>query len=117
MSVRATLDLTALARAALVTTSAAACTNVAAQPAHFPSKPIRLIVPYSPGTGADIAARALGPRLADEIEILRRAVVGPMRDQRVEPAIRLRRADGGQRSEKHEQHGGSTERFFLRAMQ
>ena len=31
----------------------------------FPSRPVHLIVPYTPGTGADILARALGPRLTE----------------------------------------------------
>ena len=33
-------------------------------PAPYPQRNVLMIVPYSPGTGADIAARALGPRLA-----------------------------------------------------
>jgi tripartite-type tricarboxylate transporter receptor subunit TctC len=31
----------------------------------FPSRPVHLIVPYTPGTGADILARALGPHLTE----------------------------------------------------
>lgn len=31
----------------------------------FPSRPVHLIVPFTPGTGADILARLLGPRLAE----------------------------------------------------
>jgi tripartite-type tricarboxylate transporter receptor subunit TctC len=30
----------------------------------WPARPIRLVVPYTPGTGADILARVLGPKLA-----------------------------------------------------
>ncbi|HEY5897539.1 MAG TPA: tripartite tricarboxylate transporter substrate binding protein [Burkholderiales bacterium] len=30
----------------------------------WPSRPVHLIVPYTPGTGADILARVLGPKLA-----------------------------------------------------
>ena len=38
----------------------------AAAPAQdFPSRPVHLIVPYTPGTGADILARLLGPRLSE----------------------------------------------------
>jgi tripartite-type tricarboxylate transporter receptor subunit TctC len=36
-----------------------------AQPAAWPKQPVRMIVPYSPGTGADILARTLGPRLSE----------------------------------------------------
>jgi len=31
----------------------------------YPSRPVHLIVPYTPGTGADILARALGPMLGE----------------------------------------------------
>jgi tripartite-type tricarboxylate transporter receptor subunit TctC len=31
----------------------------------YPVRPIRLVVPYTPGTGIDIIARTVGPRLAD----------------------------------------------------
>jgi tripartite-type tricarboxylate transporter receptor subunit TctC len=33
-----------------------------AQPA-WPGKPVRIVVPYTPGTGMDILARTLGPHL------------------------------------------------------
>ena len=32
---------------------------------EFPARPVHLIVPYTPGTGADILARLLGPRLSE----------------------------------------------------
>jgi tripartite-type tricarboxylate transporter receptor subunit TctC len=35
----------------------------------YPSKPIRLIVPFTPGTGMDILARTLGPGLADKWKV------------------------------------------------
>jgi tripartite-type tricarboxylate transporter receptor subunit TctC len=31
----------------------------------YPSRPIRIIVPYTPGTGADILSRVLGPKIAE----------------------------------------------------
>src|SRR3954462_13105481 len=34
-----------------------------AQP--FPNRPVTLIVPFSPGTGIDILARVIAPRLSD----------------------------------------------------
>ena len=36
-----------------------------AQAQDFPTKPVRLIVPLTPGSGADIAARLLGKRLSE----------------------------------------------------
>lgn len=41
--------------------------GLAAQPAaaqSYPSQPIKLIVPFTPGTGMDIIARTVGPRLS-----------------------------------------------------
>src|SRR5262249_10385698 len=34
---------------------------------NFPSQPIKLIVPFTPGTGYDTIARALGPVIADKL--------------------------------------------------
>ena len=37
--------------------------GVAAQ--EYPSRPIHIVVPYTPGTGADILSRVLGPKIAE----------------------------------------------------
>src|SRR5947208_13440514 len=37
----------------------------AAAAQDYPSRPIHVIVPYTPGTGADILSRVLGPKLAE----------------------------------------------------
>ena len=34
-------------------------------PSTFPSRTLQIVVPYTPGTGADILSRILGPRLAE----------------------------------------------------
>ena len=39
--------------------------SVAYAQAAYPSRPIRLIVPYPPGAGTDIVARTVGPRLGE----------------------------------------------------
>lgn len=41
--------------------------GVQAQTAGLPQAPIRLIVPFTPGTGIDIVARAVGPRLSERL--------------------------------------------------
>jgi len=40
----------------------------AAQPAGFPSRPVRLIVPYPPGGGVDVATRIIAEPLARQLE-------------------------------------------------
>src|SRR4030081_3447375 len=34
--------------------------------ASYPNRPITLIVPFSPGTGIDIVARAIGPKINEK---------------------------------------------------
>jgi tripartite-type tricarboxylate transporter receptor subunit TctC len=41
----------------------------AQEPSPFPSRNVTLVVPYTPGTGADILARILGPKLAERWKV------------------------------------------------
>ncbi|MFZ4759758.1 MAG: Bug family tripartite tricarboxylate transporter substrate binding protein, partial [Burkholderiaceae bacterium] len=43
--------------------------TVHAQATRFPDRPVKLIVPYSPGGGGDTLARQLAPRLADRLGV------------------------------------------------
>jgi len=51
-------------RAAIALAALVALPSAAAEPT-FPSKPVRLIVPFTPGGSTDILARALGQKLAE----------------------------------------------------
>ena len=55
-----------LARCALALAVTASPVAVAAE-AKWPAKPIRLIVPFSPGGGTDIIARTLGQKLTEQL--------------------------------------------------
>ena len=50
---------------------AAACGsgNAAAQDAAYPTRTVQFVVAYTPGTGADILARAFGPKLAERWKV------------------------------------------------
>ena len=45
------------------------CLSAQAQEAQWPAKPIKLVVPYTPGGGTDILGRMLGRRLADALGV------------------------------------------------
>src|SRR5688572_32716227 len=40
-----------------------------AQDAGFPARTVQVVVPYTPGTGADILSRTLGPKLAERWKV------------------------------------------------
>src|SRR3712207_1697717 len=41
----------------------------AQSPVAYPQRTVHVVVPYTPGTGADLIARTLGPRLAERWKI------------------------------------------------
>lgn len=54
-----------IARILLASLAVIAATAAAA--ADYPNRPIRVIVPFSPGGGSDLVARLVGPRLSDRL--------------------------------------------------
>ena len=57
----------ALGKFALVVAIAVLALPPAAQPQGFPSKPIRIIVPYTPGSPNDVLARLLAQQLQGKL--------------------------------------------------
>jgi tripartite-type tricarboxylate transporter receptor subunit TctC len=58
--------------ARLLAGAAAACIVAGAgaqSPAAYPNRVVQIVVPYTPGTGADILSRILGPRLAERWKV------------------------------------------------
>jgi tripartite-type tricarboxylate transporter receptor subunit TctC len=45
------------------------CATGAAPAQDFPSRAVHLVVPFTPGTGADILARVIGPKLAERWKV------------------------------------------------
>ena len=45
---------------------ALACTSVLAQSGPFPNRPMKIIVPYSAGTGSDVLARTIGQSITEK---------------------------------------------------
>jgi tripartite-type tricarboxylate transporter receptor subunit TctC len=48
---------------------AAFCVSFSTLGQDFPNRPVHVVVPYTPGTGADILARLLGPRLGERWKV------------------------------------------------
>ena len=56
-----------IAGSALAVLLALGATGVALAQAAFPTKPIRILVPFPPGGGTDVAARALAEHFGKEL--------------------------------------------------
>lgn len=54
-------------RLGMLLATVAASAAVLAQTTALPQTPIRLIVPFTPGTGIDLIARTVGPRLSERL--------------------------------------------------
>ena len=54
---------------AFLSALAALCISLPVLAQDFPSRPVHIVVPYTPGTGADILARLLGPKLGERWKV------------------------------------------------
>jgi len=66
MPIPSSISLRAVLTGALTCTLTCAAGAGAAQ--DFPTRPIRIIVPYAPGTGSDIASRQIQPMLTERLK-------------------------------------------------
>jgi tripartite-type tricarboxylate transporter receptor subunit TctC len=65
VSIRPLSRRESLVRAALFLSFAAAPVTASAQSGAYPTKPVKLVIPYPPGGGTDITGRAMAQKLSD----------------------------------------------------
>jgi tripartite-type tricarboxylate transporter receptor subunit TctC len=53
----------------ILAAAALACVSAVSQAQPYPARTVQVIVPFTPGTGADILARTLGPRLSERWKV------------------------------------------------
>jgi tripartite-type tricarboxylate transporter receptor subunit TctC len=56
-------------RTLLAAAALCVCSGIAAAQDAWPGRNVQLVVPYTPGTGADILARVLGPKLSERWKV------------------------------------------------
>ncbi|MDB5924153.1 MAG: hypothetical protein JWN13_3089 [Betaproteobacteria bacterium] len=57
-----------MAAGAALVTHLASCASAFAQQQKYPVKPVRIIVPYAPGGGADVVARVIAQRMSETVQ-------------------------------------------------